>query len=397
MITLEFRLVGAQRQFTALDEAIRTTQFIRNKCVRLWQDTCDTTRADLSSYCRLLAQEYPFVRHLNSQARQAAAERAGAAIMRFYRNCRQKKPGKKGYPRFQKDCRSVEYKTTGWKLDERRRHLTLTDGTGMGTFKLRGTRALVGYALGAIKRVRLLRRADGCYAQFCLEGERHIDVAQTGTAIGVDLGLTHFYTDSNDDEKDNPRYLRRSEKALKRLGRRVSRKMKGSKNRAQARIKLARKHLKVQRQRKDFAVKTARALVMSNDVIVFEDLRVANMVKNRHLSKSISDAGWRLFRTWLEYLARVHGKVVVAVPPEYTTQECSRCGTLVKKTLSERTHVCPKCGLVLGRDHNAARIILSRGLALLGDKLPQGSAESHAWGEKSLYAPRETVLRKPAR
>jgi putative transposase len=136
---------------------------------------------------------------------------------------------------------------------------------------------------------------------------------------------------------------------------------------------------------------------MSNDVIVFEDLRVANMVKNRHLSKGINDAGWRLFRTWLEYLARVYGKVVVAVPPEYTTQECSRCGTLVKKTLSERTHVCLKCGLVLGRDHNAACIILSRGLALLGDKLPQGSAESHAWGEKSLYALRETVLRKPAR
>jgi putative transposase len=97
----------------------------------------------------------------------------------------------------------------------------------------------------------------------------------------------------------------------------------------------------------------------------YEDLRVAHMVKNRHLSKSISDAGWRDFRTWLEYLARVYGKVVVAVPPEYTTQECSRCGTLVTKTLSERTHVCPKCGLGLGRDHNSAVIILSRGLALL--------------------------------
>jgi putative transposase len=121
------------------------------------------------------------------------------------------------------------------------------------------------------------------------------------------------------------------------------------------------------------------------------------MVKNRHLSKSISDAGWRMFRTWLEYLARVYGKVVVAVPPEYTTQECSRCGTLVQKTLSERTHVCPRCGLVLGRDHNSAQIILSRGVALLADKLPQGSAESHAWGEKSLYVPQETVVRKPAR
>jgi putative transposase len=397
VITLEFRLVGAQRQFMALDEAIRTTQFIRNKCVRLWRDTCGITLADLSGYCRILAQEYPFVRELNSQARQAAAERAHAAITRFYQNCKHKKPGKKGYPRFQKDCRSVEYKTTDWTLDELRRHLTLTDGMGMGSFTLRGARDLVSYARGAIKRVRLVRRADGYYAQFVVDADRHVDVEPTGQAIGVDLGLTHFYTDSNDDEKENPRYLRRSEKALKRLGRRVSRKMKGSKNRAVARIKLARKHLKVQRQRRDFAVKTARALVMSNDVIAFEDLRVANMVKNRHLSKSITDAGWRVFRTWLEYLARVTGKVVVAVPPEYSTQECSRCGTLVKKALSERTHVCPHCGLVLGRDHNAARIILSRGLALLGDRLPQGSTESHAWGERSRYAPRETVLRTPAR
>jgi putative transposase len=122
--------------------------------------------------------------------------------------------------------------------------------------------------------------------------------------------------------------------------------MKGSKNRAKARTKLARKHLKVQRQRRDFAAKTARALVMSNDLIAYEDLSVENLVKNRHLPKSISDAGWRTFRTWLEYLARVYGKVVVAVPPQYTTQECSRCGPLVRKTLSERTHVCPTCGLV---------------------------------------------------
>jgi putative transposase len=396
MVTLEFRLVGKPRQYAALDEAMRTAQFIRNKCVRLWQDIGGTTLSDLSRYCRILAQEYAFVRKLNSMARQAGAERAWAAITRFYRNCKNKKPGKKGYPRFQKDCRSVEYKSTGWKLDEMRRYLTLTDGLGMGTFKLRGTWDLLGYALGAFKRVRLLRRADGYYVQFVVDAARHVSVDPTGNAVGLDLGLTTFYTESGGHEKENPRFLRRSERALKRLGRRVSRKGKGSNNRAKARIRLARKHLQVHRQRRDFAAKTAKALVMSNDVIAYEDLRVANMVKNRHLSKSISDAGWRTFRTWLEYLAQVHGKVVVAVPPEYTTQECSRCGTLVTKTLSERTHVCPQCGLVLERDHNSARTILSRGVALLA-QLPQGIAESHAWGEKTRYAARKTVLRKASR
>jgi putative transposase len=326
------------------------------------------------------------VRKLNSMARQAAAERAWAAITRFYRQCKTKKPGKKGYPRFQRDCRSVEYKTSGWKLDELCRHLTLTDAMGLGTFTLRGTHDLVAYALGAIKRVRLLRRADGYYAQFAIDAERQVVVEPSGKAIGLDLGLTHFYTDSHGQEKENPRFLRRSEKALKRLGRCVARKVKGSKNRAKARIRLARKHLQVQRQRRDFAAKTARALVMSNDVIAYEDLRVAHMVKNRHLSKSISDAGWRTFRTWLEYLAWVYGKVVVAVPPEYTTQECSRCGTLVTKTLSERTHVCPKCGLVLGRDHNSAVIILRRGLALLAQTTVGHDGKSRLGREEPLQA-----------
>ena len=152
MVTLEFRLVGKPRQYRALDEAIRTTQFIRNKCVRYWQDTRGVTPYDLNKYCAILACEYAFVRRLNAMARQAAAERAGAAITRFYKNCRAKKPGKKGCPRFQKDGRSVEYKTTGWQLDEVRRHLSLTDGLGLGTFKLKGTRDLLGYALGTIKR-----------------------------------------------------------------------------------------------------------------------------------------------------------------------------------------------------------------------------------------------------
>jgi putative transposase len=239
---------------------------------------------------------------------------------------------------------------------------------------LLGTYDLLGYALGAIKRLRLVRRADGYYAQFCVDAQRHVTAEPTGKAVGIDLGLTHFYTDSNGEDKENPRPLRKAEKALKRAQRALSRKVKGSTNRAKARNKIGRKHLQVQRRRRDFAVQTAGALVRSNDVIAFEDLRVATMVRNRRLAKSISDAGWQTFIRWLEYLAQVYGKVAIAVPPEYTTQECSRCGTLVKKALSQRTHMCPKCGLVLGRDHNSAVVILNRGLATLDaqNKLPQG-------------------------
>jgi len=386
MIVLEFKLAGTASQYAALDEAIRTTQFIRNKCVRKWMDERGVKPYDLNRYCAILAKEYAFAGKLNSQARQAAAERAAAAIVRFYDNCRAKKPGTKGYPQFQKDCHSVEYKTTGWTLDAARRAITFTDGFKAGRFTLKGTRDLVGYALAQIKRVRVIGKADGYYSQFCIDAERRASVEPSGRALGIDLGLSHFYTDSEGATVENPRHLRRSERALKRLHRRVSSKVKGSRNRAKARGRLSRKHLKVRRQRKDFAVKAARALIMSNDVIAYEDLQVSNMVKNRHLAKSIGDAGWRAFVTWLDYLAQVYGKVVVAVPPAYTSQECSGCGARVKKALSERTHVCPHCKTVLDRDHNAARNILTLGLRHLAETTA-GHAESNAWGQSALYLP----------
>jgi len=119
---------------------------------------------DLNKYYAILAKEYDFAGKLNSQARQAVAERAGAAILRFYKNCRAKTPGTKGYPQFQKDGRSVEYKQTGWKLDAARTRLTLTDGFKAGTFKLKGTRDLLGYALAQVKRVRVVKKADGYYS-----------------------------------------------------------------------------------------------------------------------------------------------------------------------------------------------------------------------------------------
>lgn len=393
MIVLEFKLVGAPAQYAAIDEAIRTTQFVRNKCVRYWMDHRGVKPYDLNKYCAVLAKEYDFAAKLNSMARQSAAERAAAAITQFVKKCRTKKAGKKGYPRFQRDCRSVEYKTTGWKLDQGRGRLTMIDGFKAGAFKLKGTRDLLGYALEAIKRVRVVKRADGYYAQFCVDAERCVKVEPAGQLVGIDLGLRHFYTDSSGGTVENPRHLRRSEQAIKRLQRCVSRKVKGSRNRAKARQRLACKHLKVTRQRRDFAVKAARALVMSNDVIAYEDLQVTNMLKNRRLSKSISDAGWRAFVTWLGYLAHVYGKVAVAVPPQYTSQQCSGCGERVTKTLSERTHACPRCKTVLGRDHNAARNILALGLRQL-EQTTVGHTGSHAWGQSALYRPGVTPADK---
>jgi putative transposase len=365
MLVFEFKSYGKSAQMKAVDDAIRTAQFIRNSCIRLWMDVKGTGKNDLQKYCAVLAANFPFASELNSMARQASAERAWSSIFRFYENSRKGIPGKKGFPQFQKDCRSVEYKTSGWKLDDNRKFITFTDKKGIGRLKLKGTRDLHFYQINQIKRVKLVKRADGVYVQFCIDINRQENIESSGNTIGLDVGLKEYYTDSNGLMVENPKFLRIGEKVLKRSQRRVSRKVKGSKNRGKARQILGNRHLKISRQRKDHAVKLARCVVQSNDLIAYEDLRIKNMVKNHCLAKSINDASWYQFRVWIEYFGKVFKKVTVAVNPQYTSSDCSSCGEVVKKTLSTRTHVC-KCGCVMDRDENAARNILSRGLGTVG-------------------------------
>jgi putative transposase len=359
---------------------LRTVQFIRNKALRFWMDGLGKSQYDLNKYCAVLAKEFPFVNELNSMARQASSERAWSAIARFYDNGKKNKSGKKGLPTFQRDNRSVEYKSTGWKLGENRKSITFTDKKGIGTFKLKGTRDLHFYSTDQIKRVRLVKRADGYYVQLCVSIDRVEAIEPSGKTIGLDVGLNSFYTDSNGETADNPRFLRRGEKVLRRSQRRVSRKVKGSKNRGKARHILGLRHLKISRQRKDHAVKLARCVVQSNDLVAYEDLRIQNMVKNHCLAKSISDASWYQFRRWIEHFGKVFKKVTVAVHPAYTSQDCSTCGTTVKKSLSTRTHVC-KCGCVLDRDTNAAKNILALGLGTVGHTGTFMAFMSNALGE----------------
>jgi len=177
----------------------------------------------------------------------------------------------------------------------------------------------------------------------------------TGEETGIDLGLEAFATLSDGARIFNPGCYRKAERALKTAQRRVSRRKKGSHRRRKAVQLLAKAHQKVRRQRQDFHYKTALALVRENDVIYHEDLQTANMLKNHHLAKSISVAGWSAFLSILAFKAACAGKQVQAVNPAYTSQMCSGCGVLVQKGLSVRWHLCPECGTSLHRDHNAAK------------------------------------------
>ncbi len=175
MIVLEYKIKAKQYQLTAIDEAIRTGQFVRNKALRHWMDNKGVNKYDLNKYCRVLAKEFDFARALNSTARQSSAERAWSSIARFFDNCKKKIPGKKaerplggslrvrthqaGFPKFKKYSRSVEYKQSGWQLyAQTKKHITFTDKNNIGRVKLVGSRDIYFYHPEQIKRVRLVRR-----------------------------------------------------------------------------------------------------------------------------------------------------------------------------------------------------------------------------------------------
>jgi putative transposase len=395
VIIYEFKVKGKDKQYRAIDDAIRTSQFIQNKCLRQWMDVRGLSKYDLNKYCAVLADLFPNASELNSMARQSAAERAWSAISRFYDNCKKKVLGKKGFPKFKKHCRSVEYKTTGWKLSTTRKAITFSDKKGIGTLKLKGTYDLNYYDIKQIKRVRLVRRADGYYAQFAISVDQKVETQPTGQVVGIDLGLKYFIADNKGNVEPSPQFYRKSEKQLNHANRKKSNKYDKAKKKAKkpqsanyhkARNSYARKHLRVSRQRKEYCKRLAYSAIQSNDLVAYEDLNVKSMVKNRHLAVGISDAGWSTFRQWLEYFGYKYGKVTVAVPPHNTSQNCSNCGQKVKKSLSTRTHVCPHCNYVEDRDVNASINILKLGLTTVGH------TGSYAWGDLPSWAVGASLL-----
>jgi putative transposase len=236
--------------------------------------------------------------------------------------------------------------------------------------------------------VRVVRRADGYYAQFCFDADRKEEGEYTGNIVGLDLGLKYFIKDQNDNAVIYPQFLKKSERKLKKAQRRLSKKLvKGAKpqsnNYHSCRKRLGRVHLKIQRQRQDWAIKLARCVVTSNDVVVYEDLKIANLVKNHHLAKSISDASWYQFTQWLDYYGKIWDKVVVAVSPNYTSQDCSSCGHRGSKSLSTRTHSCPICKIEICRDTNAAINILKKGMGILGREWQNSTFGQKESAEKS--------------
>ncbi|HEV8191530.1 MAG TPA: transposase [Ktedonobacterales bacterium] len=329
------------------------------------------SRYEQEAELKAIRAEFTEYAAIHRQVLQDVLTRLEKTYQAFFR--RVQRGEKAGFPRFKgrygNRYHSFTYKEycNGPRLDNG--VLALSK---IGRISVHWSRSLEGIP----KTVTVTKEADGWYVSFSCAEVPTRPLPPIGQETGIDLGLASFATLADSTMIHNPRCFRNAERYLAKCQRRVAKRKKGSARRRKAVCWLAKAHQTVRRQRQDFHHKTALALVQHYDTIYHEDLQVRNMLKNHHLAKSISDAGWSAFLGMLSFKAANAGREVVAVNPAYTSQACSGCGVLVVKGLSVRWHSCPDCGTSLHRDHNAAKNILWRPAAPSGRGragLPAGS------------------------
>jgi putative transposase len=362
--TYKYKLYPTPDQERALETVLWRCRTLYNTALEERKTAWERCHVSLSYYQQQnelpdLKAACPEYAEVNAQVLQDVLRRLDTAFQAFFRRMREGETP--GYPRFQGRNRynSFTYPQYGGGAVVDGGLLTLSR---IGRIPIRLHRPLE----GTPKTVTISREADGWYACISCAEVPSQPLPVTGQETGIDVGLKVFLVTAQGVIFENPHYYHKSERYLAKCAKRVAHREQGSKRREKAVALLAKAHQTVRRQRNDFHHKTALVLVRANDTIYLEDLRVRNMVRNHTLAKSISDAGWAQFRTILDAKAACAGRQVIAVPPAYTSQDCSGCGERVQKSLSVRIHVCPSCGLVLDRDENAARNIQRAGQALRG-------------------------------
>jgi len=295
---------------------------------------------------------------VNCTSFQRTMRRLDLAFKAFFR--RLKSGEKPGFPRFKSQYRfnSIAFKA-GDGANIKNDKLILTK---CPPIRIKWHRDLPEDSV--IKQICIIRKNKRWYICLSVDTDFSWNRKKTGKSVGIDLGISHLVTTSEGEFFDSPKFYINAQKKLRVLQRSVSRKKKGSNSRRKAAKLLADFHEHIANQRRDFLHKLSYNLVKRFDFIFMEDLKLAFMNRNKHLAKSSLDVAMGQLTDMLEYKAESAGVQVTKVDPKYTSQVCSRCGTIVKKSLSTRTHKCD-CGIVLDRDHNAAINILTRGASLL--------------------------------
>jgi len=356
--TVEFKIYPSAAQAAALNSWLHECCHIYNRALEQRIKAYRRRKENISYNAQTVLltawrARMPSVRAVPAIFARDALRRVDRGFKAFFRRC-EEGAKRKGFPRFRSWRRysSLEYLET--RIYRRAGAVYVP---GIGEVRARG-QDVVG------RQRALIRRASGWYAQVLVEGPPLPPTVKPTTPIGIDVGLTSFAVLSNGEPIDNPRWLQRSERKLRIAQRRLSRRVKHSRNHRKSARRVARVHERIAAQRKDFAHQESRKLVDRFDFIAFEKLNIANMVRG-NLAKSILDAAWGFFLFCIAYKAASAGKLAVAVSSRGTSQECPQCGVVKPKSLSERTHRC-ECGLVLDRDYAAALVIEARALRMVG-------------------------------
>ena len=350
MITYKFRLYPSAAQAKIMDETLETCRRLYNS---LLADRIENGFRfyELSKKLVELKRDNKYLKAVHSQVLQDVNLRLDKAYQSFFARLskypRFKRRGK--YNSFAYPQRNIEFKLSGnfLKLGK------------IGKVRVKLHRPIV---VGALKRVTIIKEIDQWFVALSVENDQQLNGKTPENNVGVDVGIKNSIALSNGILIPNPKFLKQSSEKIKSLQRQLSRKKRGSENKEKAKLALAKSWRKVRRQREDFAHKLSHKIANENGTIVFEDLKIQNMVKNHSLASAIMDSTWGNLRQLTAYKAERRGGRVILVNPGGSSQKCSRCGEMVPKSLSERMHQCLRCGLTLDRDINAARNVLKVGL-----------------------------------
>ena len=336
----------------------------------------------------------PALRMVHSQGTQDCLQRVDKAFQKFFHDVKDKKAGKKvkvGYPRFKrldqyksftfpqvwmtvndkktgttKRLEVVKFRTVAPPKPGGKVKFAYLGLPGIGNLKIRLHRPI---DWDNAKTVTVKRSPSGKWSvSITVELPMEPTMADNGKKSGVDLGLRKHVALSDDSYVEYPKFLKQSADKLKHQQRDLSKMKKGSINYNNQKVALAETHEHIANQRQDFLHKLSLLLVVTYAYIAFEKLNIPGMVKNHNLAKAILDSGWGTLIQFVTYKSvMLRGNSTVTVNPAYTTQDCSRCGYRVPKTLSERVHKCPQCGLILCRDTNAARNVEQKAFGEVAD------------------------------
>ncbi|MFA5048889.1 MAG: transposase [Patescibacteria group bacterium] len=358
--TFKYRLLGNKAVFEKTDSWLYLCRWLYNTALEQRISIYRQNKGKISCYDQInqlpeLKDHFSEYGEVSSQTLQDVIERLDKAYSNFFRRIK-KGTEKSGFPRFRGKDRydSFTLKQCGWKLDGK--YLTIKK---MGRFKMRLSRPIE----GDIKTITIRKESNKWYACFSCDNVSEKKLLKLNNSIGLDVGIKSFLVDSEGIIIDNPKFLRKSEVLLRVRQRTLSRRKKGSNRRNDARILVSKVHKKVINQRNDFLHKLANQYISKYGTLVFEDLNIKGMVKNRHLAKSINDASWGKFYELCAYKAEEAGRQIVRVNRfEPTSKKCSQCGAINQELkLCDRKWICSSCGTLHARDHNAAKNIRAVG------------------------------------